>query len=158
MCEGLSWDTDDSLGIGGILTDACRISQLSTQTNLPESDKLEVLLRDAEAGLDMFVRRGYLNYPASNRLAFRELGLSIGIKAIKLMKETINQHPEHFPNVRPLLARLSALTKYRQLSGIIEQFWLESTHQQSHTWQDHLDINSVMLATSLVPAGYLNFQ
>jgi hypothetical protein len=36
----------------------------------------------------------------------------------------------------------------------IEIFWLESCNQKSDTWLEHLDINRVMLATSLVPDGF----
>jgi hypothetical protein len=32
---------------------------------------------------------------------------------------------------------------------------MEPENQKSSTWNDHLDINSVMLATSLHPDGYL---
>ncbi|MCA1786733.1 MAG: hypothetical protein LC657_12225 [Desulfobacteraceae bacterium] len=39
---------------------------------------------------------------------------------------------------------------------IIESFWLAPENQQVPTWIDHQDINQVMLATSLLPDGYLN--
>ena len=58
-----------------------------------------------------------LGSPADHRLAFRELGLAIGLAA--------------------------------------ESFWLLPEHRQVRTWLDHEDINDVMLATSLVPEGFL---
>ena len=113
------------------------------------------LLEDAEAGLDTFVHADYLGYPANRRLAFRELGLSIGIHAIVRMQAMIEQHAGRFTNVRELISRLSRLSRFERLSGVIEQFWRQPGHQQSDTWREHRDINSVMLATSLAPDGYL---
>ena len=37
----------------------------------------------------------------------------------------------------------------------IESFWLPPEHRRVRTWLDHEDINDVMLATSLVPEGFL---
>jgi hypothetical protein len=34
-------------------------------------------------------------------------------------------------------------------------FWLEPRNRRSRIWDEHRDINSVMLATSLMPEGYL---
>jgi hypothetical protein len=33
--------------------------------------------------------------------------------------------------------------------------WFDAEHQQPRTWSEHRDINEVMLATSLVPEGFL---
>jgi hypothetical protein len=155
MCEGMTWTTDDPLGIGGLLSDACRLAQLMISTNLRESDRLVSLLRDAELGLEAFVWSRPLNASADYRLAFRELGLSIGLHAIVKMQRTIEQHPEKFSNQQELDARLSGLARFLPLNELIESFWLEPINQQSHSWTGHRDINSVMLATSLAPDGYL---
>jgi hypothetical protein len=37
----------------------------------------------------------------------------------------------------------------------IEEFWLDTDNRQSASWTDHLDINTVMLASSLMPDGFL---
>jgi hypothetical protein len=37
----------------------------------------------------------------------------------------------------------------------IESFWRDPEHRQSLAWSEHRDINEVMLATSLVPEGFL---
>jgi len=37
----------------------------------------------------------------------------------------------------------------------IEKFWLEIRSKKSQSWAEHRDINNVMLATSLMPDGYL---
>ena len=158
MCEGMTWTTNDPLGIGGLLSDACRLAQLMISTNLRESDRLASLLRDAELGLKAFVRSRPLNASADYRLAFRELGLSIGLHAIVKMQKIIEQHPENFSNLQELNARLSGLARFLPLNELIESFWLEPINQRSHSWTGHRDINSVMLATSLAPDGYLVLQ
>lgn len=158
MCEGMTWRTDDPLGIGGLLSDAYRLTQLMISANLRESDRLVLLLRDAELGLKAFVRSRSLNASADYRLAFRELGLSIGLHAIVKMQKAIEQHPEKFSNPQELQASLSGLGRFLPLIKSIEDFWLEPGNQQSHTWTGHCDINSVMLATSLAPDGHLVLQ
>jgi len=158
MCEGMTWTTDDPLGIGGLLSDACRLAQVMIRTNLRESDRLGSLLRDADVGLENFVRSRPLNASAEYRLGFRELGLSIGLHAIVKMQRTIEQHPENFSNQQELHARLSGLTRFLPLIELIERFWLAKDNQQSNSWTGHRDINTVMLATSLAPEGYLVLQ
>jgi hypothetical protein len=158
MCAGMTWGTDDPLGIGGLLSDACKLAQLIISNNFRESDRLVLLLRDAEVGLETFFRRSPLNASADYRLAFRELGLSIGLHAIVKMQRTIEQHPENFSSQHELHAKLSDLARFLPLTERIERFWLEPINQQSHSWTGHRDINSVMLATSLAPDGYLVLQ
>ena len=158
MCEGMTWSTDDPLGIGGLLSDACRQAQLMISTNLRESERLVSLLRDAEVGLEAFVWSRPLNASADYRLAFRELGLSIGLHAIVKMQRIIEQHPENFSNQHEVDSRLSGLARFLPLNETIESFWLEPINQQSHSWTGHRDINNVMLATSLAPEAYLTLQ
>jgi hypothetical protein len=158
MCEGMIWSTDDPLGIGGLLSDACRLAQLMISTNLRESERLVSLLRDAEVGLEAFVWSRPLNASADYRLAFRELGLSIGLHAIVKMQRIIEQHPENFSNQHEVDSRLSGLARFLPLNETIESFWLEPINQQSHSWTGHRDINNVMLATSLAPEAYLTLQ
>jgi hypothetical protein len=127
-------------------------------TNLRESERLVSLLRDAEVGLEHFVRSRPLNASADYCLAFRELGLSIGLHALVKVQRIIVRHPENFSNQHELDARLSGLARFLPLLERIETFWLEPGNQQSHSWTGHRDINSVMLATSLAPDGYLVLQ
>ncbi|MFA9562794.1 MAG: hypothetical protein ACERKU_10695 [Nitrospirota bacterium] len=126
--------------------------------NVRESDRLVSLLRDAEFGLEVFTRPRPLQVSADYRLAFRELGLSIGLHAIVKMQRIIELHPENFSNLQELNARLSGLARFLPLNELIENFWLQPINQQSHSWTGHRDINSVMLATSLAPDGYLVLQ
>ena len=147
MCEGKRWSTDDALGIGGLLAEACRLAQLITDLDPRETRRLIGLLDDVEASLDSFI--GNFDYPADCRLAFRELGLAIGIHAIAKMREMERRL------ARFSLWSLSRLGGFLPLSASIESFWMQPMNQRSRSWVEHLDINSVMLATSLAPDGYL---
>ena len=44
---------------------------------------------------------------------------------------------------------------YLPLGKDIEAFWLDPVNQEAETRKEHLDINTVMLATSLAPGGFL---
>jgi len=94
-----------------------------------------------------------LRLPADYRLAFRELGLSLGLRAVERLQGLVTQNPGLFNKAHPLHSRLEHLMRYAPLSEEIEMFWLE--HRDANTWTEHRDINMVMLATSLAPDGYL---
>jgi len=155
MCEDKNWFTDDALGVGGLLTNAFKVTQLIIHSNLQLTDMLSALLYSAKSGVDVFSLADTLNSPAEYRLAFRELGLSIGLHTIEKMVQMIQQHPEHFPEQKSLASQLADFSPHLPLIKKIEAFWLTATNQQSNTWTEHIDINSVMLATSLGPDGYL---
>ena len=99
-----------------------------------------------------------LRYPPQYRLAFRELGLSIGLKSLEKMQILIREHAEHFTNRALLESQLASFEQYLHLGEVIENFWLEPENQKSSTWREHIDINSVMLVTSLMPDGYLTIR
>jgi hypothetical protein len=155
MCAGRNWATEDSLGIGGLLTDACKLFQLIDIHQLGEAARLKSLLRDIELSLQTFVTHNQLNLPAEYRLAFRELGLAIGLHTISRMQKRIAQHPEHFSNADQLTPLLTNLSRFHRIHEVIENFWLGPGHQSVNLWLEHADINNVMLATSLEPDGYL---
>jgi hypothetical protein len=155
MCAGRSWDTQDSLGIGGLLSDAYRLVKLIANYQVDENTRLESLLADIEISLQAFVQHNALHLPAEHRLAFRELGLAIGIQALDKMQQMIHQHPEQFIHVETLNSRLSELSQYRPIVKIINDFWKAPAHRSTSRWLDHLNINNVMLATSLAPDGFL---
>ncbi len=156
MCNRQTWATEDALGIGGLLTDAYRLVQLIEIHQLQETVSLEALLHDIEHSLRVFITHNQLNLPAEYRLAFRELGLSIGLHAISKMQERIERSPAHFGNSSRLITLLTELSRFHRIHELIEGFWLEPRHQSAKTWKEHTDINSVMLATSLAPDGYLH--
>jgi len=155
MCAGRGWTTEDALGMGGLLTDTFKLVQLIDMHHLQETARLESLLRDIELSLQAFVTHNPLNLAAEYRLAFRELGLAIGLHAISSMQRRIDQHPEHFSNANQLSSLLIELSDFQSIHEIIENFWSEPGHQSVNTWVEHSDINCVMLATSLAPNGYL---
>lgn len=155
MCEEKNWLTDDPLGIGGLLTDAFKVVQLTVDSNLQMQDMLSTLLHSAQSGLDDFSHADTLNYPADYRLAFRELGLVIGLQTVEKMELMIRQHPDCFPEQHLLISQLADFSPHLPLIKSITKFWLTPANQQSSTWTEHIDINSVMLATSLGPDGYL---
>jgi hypothetical protein len=148
MTEGMpehgGWVTADPLGLGGLLTDAGRLEQLGQRGLLPDESLPRSLLAASLEGLQRFAHHNDLRLAASDRLAFRELGLGIGLQAVDL----IVSH-----DLAPLV---EALRPYSRLGAEIEACWRSPLHQQNRTWSEHRDINEVMLATSLLPDGYLN--
>jgi hypothetical protein len=153
--QGKSWVTDDPLGIGGLLFDACRVVQLIASGTLEQTDLLETLLQSSLIGLESFVKENSLRLPVGYRLAFRELGLSIGLRAVEKIRERIEQESTPLRNKASLHKRLESLGKYAGLREIIEKFWLEGTNRKAGSYTAHHDINEVMLATSLAPQGFL---
>jgi hypothetical protein len=144
--------TADPLGLGGLLVDAYRVEQLMRHEAWPhEDDLLEALLAAALVGLPHYLAQPDLRVSADQRLAFRELGLAIGLAAIRRME----QDSAHFAGTRAARAHLEQLARYVPLGSDIEAFWLRPEHQRTRAWIDHQDINEVMLATRLVPDGFL---
>ena len=155
ICAGKNWATDDPLGMGGLLFDSCRVAQLIDGGNLELKGLLETLLGSSLIGLNSFVRGNSLKLPADYRLAFRELGLSIGLRAVEKIRELITEKSSSLLKKDSLRSLLEALSKYESLAGTIERFWLDPKNRESETWTAHHDINRVMLATSLAPDGFL---
>jgi hypothetical protein len=155
MIEDRDWTTSDPLGIGGLLADACRVAQLMGRGAIADATLLDELLAASLAGLSQYMRRGDLRQPAAHRLAFRELGLAIGLSAISRIDVTTASRPAARASATGAQARLAALAPYASVGAEIESFWLEPGHREAESWIEHLDINEVMLATSLVPDGFL---
>ena len=155
ICRGKDWATDDPLGIGGLLSDAWRIAQLTDMGVFRDTQLLESVVDAALAGLEAFMGGNPLNIPAAYRLAFRELGLSIGLKGVVPLRGWSERHPEFIAPKSPLERMIEALAGYLPLAGEIEGFWLEGRNREAGTWRDHREINMVMLATSLAPDGFL---
>ena len=111
--------TTDPLGIGGLLFDAYRLEQMDI-----EPEKRQALINAAQKGLE-YCRLSHV-------LAFRELGLAIGLQAAK---------------------KMSVLEEHWLLIDEINKYWL-----QNSDWTEHKDINRVMLATSLAPDSFLSIS
>jgi hypothetical protein len=138
--------TADPLGIGGLLTDAYRLEQLSHDGSAPRNEFREHLLSEALVGIRQWIRCGELRRPAQHRLAFRELGLTIGLAAAQAMRGRI--HSAALEQIEPLLP----------LRAEIESYWLDGDRRRTDSWLEHQNINDVMLATSLAPNGYLELR
>ena len=148
--------TADPLGLGGLLIDAYRLEQLLRQGSVADPHLLETLLVASLAGLQYYAASGELELPAGHRLAFRELGLAIGLHAVRLMGEAVNRDPIQSSFMTDgVRLRLRKLMQYVPVGEKIESFWRTPEHRRSLTWSEHRDINEVMLATSLVPEGFL---
>ena len=153
---GRGWATEDPLGLGGLLTDAWRVLQLVIAgAEPPGSDLLRHLLDAAWAGLDALAGSRHLERAPERRLPFREIGLAIGLHAVERMRAAVEAPgvPTVAPEVR---SRIHELADVAPLSRRVEALWLDADLHRLPGWSDHVDINGVMLATSLVPDGYLS--
>jgi hypothetical protein len=136
--------TSDPLGLGGLLSDAYRADQLIVRQALPNRKLRDDLLRAALAGLTQYRELGELKEAAESRLAFRELGLAIGLRAAQAMRRVNGSH-----------SGLNELARFEALADDIIDFWSDRAHQRASSWTQHRDINEVMLATALEPDGFL---
>ena len=155
ICQNMSWATDDPLGIGGLLCDAFRLIQLIVKYKQKHIKLLDTLLDSALYGIKSFAGADLLKYPAEYRLAFRELGLSIGLKGSEKLMECIKDNNGLFSENESLKSHVEALKHYVFLTDAIELFWMDSGNRESHTWIEHQEINMVMLATSLASSSFL---
>lgn len=155
LVEDGGWTTTDPLGIGSLLSDAQRLDGLLGQGTIQDEQLRENLLAAALTGLRFYANNGELRRPAGYRLAFRELGLAIGLHATKHMWRTANDEATHSSISPELRAQLQALNEYVPMRNDIESFWRDPANRDTATWSEHCDINEVMLATSLAPEGFL---
>lgn len=152
MCSGRGWATADALGIGGLLADAWFLTQLA---HVPGSAEqlLTRVLHDAARSLDLVTTGRYLDGAAHERLPFRELGLSLGLAAVERMEE--QRRTGSLPGGQQAAVAVQRLLPHVPRRRRIESFWEQPAHQTVDSWTEHEDINSVMLATSLLTDGYL---
>ena len=150
MCRDNDWSywvTEDPLGIGELLCAAYRLAQARTDA-LDTSTIINTALEAAYASLRAFFPKDIIYAPASSRLAFRELGLVIGLRAV----ERLERLAQEMLTTNQMVQRIS---KFRALADRILEFWLKKENRETLTWLEHRNINMVMLATSLIPDGYL---
>jgi hypothetical protein len=146
--------TADPLGLGGLLTDAFRLFQLGGEEALEGAELLPGLLVAARDGLERYARLGEWRATATHRLAFRELGLAIGLAASEFLDCALFAVSSR-PGYAPIRERLESLRAFVPLGHAIASFWLDPAHRETYPWREHRDINEVMLATTLAPTGYL---
>jgi len=129
LIDAQSLASADPLGIGGLLFDVHRLDIIMREKDVRGGRNLRDAIADAaQLGFETWLGHMDLGSSAENRLAFRELGLAIG---------------------------LAATAEHQDIRAAIEHFWLDPVHQRAQTWTGHEDINDVMLATALVPDGLL---
>lgn len=145
ICRGMEWHTTDALGIGGLLINTARTAELALAgREVPEPAKPRRLYSDGLSGAGAFVKQVYSpKRPAESRLAFRECGLSLGIRIISGLGD---RYVETGLNIE-------RLEEFIPLADDIENFWLHDESRNSPTWNDHRDINAVTLAASLLAKG-----
>ncbi len=140
LCRNKVWATPDPLGIGGLLLDLSHLCALTARgESPPEPLTITDLLMDGVQSLDDFFEGYRSSLPAKQRLAFRECGLSLGLRVLNACME--NGLLAGFPTEQ--------LQPIESLADEIEAFWTDPTHRTAETWTDHEDINAVMLAASL---------
>jgi hypothetical protein len=156
ICRGKDWKTSDPLGLGGLLFDAARVAQLAgPEPAYEDLELLRDLLQDAHAVIAAWLGSHPLQYPVARRLAFRELGLSIGLHAVPIIRNCVAGWDAAGRIMIQIDGALQALEAAQPLAKMIEDCWLPPENQAVASWRDHVDINSVMLATSLMPEGFL---
>ena len=156
LCQHRNWTTDDPLGLGGLLFDAGRLCQLLGNEQFDDTHLLEDILGACHEGLASLLAGRYLNQPVSYRLAFRELGLAIGFKALPIISEAMKKNHDRFESRIAVQRIVDQLSRYESLSEQIVRVWLPHAQSQDQIWQSHQDINEVMLATALTPETFLS--
>lgn len=156
LCVGADWVTSDPLGVGGLAIAAYRLGRLVAEGRVEPralstrlgsfADLLRQVLAATRASLHACSRSGIVDRPASQRLAFRELGLAIGLTASRRLAGLLE--PREWPG-------LAELAGGRELADRIVQSWSEATSRDTPLWCEHREIDMVMLATSLAPDGFL---
>jgi hypothetical protein len=156
LCEHRQWGTDDPLGIGGLLFDACRLCQLVGEKNDCELRLLEDVMQGSGDGLMIMLKTGYMKRPAEHRLAFRELGLAMGLRAVPIIARAFRNESKAFGSRPSLLRLIDLLLPYERLSDEIIDLWLSQADDPDESWRAHQDINEVMLATAIAPSTFLS--
>ncbi|MBW3552304.1 MAG: hypothetical protein KY466_02270, partial [Gemmatimonadetes bacterium] len=149
LCRGASWVTHDGLGVGGLLVDGLRMVQLREAGRVLPAELQERVFSDAARGLGFFALTYRSDVPPGQRLAFRELGLAIGIHAAERIADAATVAP-------PDPQWLRTIDASSAIARDIEELWTGPAARTADTWTAHEDINAVMLAAALEPHGYLD--
>jgi hypothetical protein len=144
MTQDGNWGTTDPLGLGGLLMDSVRLRQIQPQKP-KDRELLDHMLQPAQSGIRAWAESGYLEQPPSQRLAFRELGLAIGLHALEWRDKNQNGLPDNGEKH----------SSFYSLGKKIAELWLDPDIRVVSIWQEHEDINAVMLAAALHPQGFV---
>jgi len=147
MCRPEDWPTADPLGVGGLLCDLWWSVQL-LMSGSPDRALLEGLVPPLATACLTSLR--HVSTATGHSLAFRELGLVVGLRAAAALVHAT-------PGLPPALSipDIHALRRYAPAADFILSSWLEPETWETDPWRAHEDINDVMLATALVPDEHL---
>jgi hypothetical protein len=106
----------------------------------------------------IMLKTGYLKRPVEHRLAFRELGLAIGLRAVPIIARASQNERKAFGSRPALLRLIELLLAYERLSDEIIDLWLPYAEDPDKSWRAHQDINEVMLATAIAPSTFLSID
>jgi hypothetical protein len=154
IVAGTNLLTEDPLGVGGLLADAYRLAQL-LRVRPGDNPLLGLVVGAAANGLARCLARQPFSRPPAERLAFRELGLAIGLQAVTRLWCVLERDAASLDAQPALRASLDTLVGQVPLARTLVDTWRDVERAPVATWRAHEDINAVMLATALVPEGYL---
>ena len=140
LCEGKNWESADPLGLGGLSLNVVRSAELESHVALPESVKPQKLFQDLNRGLESFAGQSELDSPVGYRLAFRECGLSLGLRVLNGYSDKLAENG----------LDINRLDEIMHMAETIEDFWSQSENREHQSYQNHLFINDVSLASSLL--------
>ncbi|WP_036170243.1 hypothetical protein [Noviluteimonas dokdonensis] len=157
IVAGTNLLTDDPLGIGGLLVDAYRLAQL-LRVRPGDNPLLGLVAGAAANGLARYLATQPFARPLSHRLAFRELGLAIGLQAVTRLWCVLERESASLDAQPALRGALDRLLEQVPLARTLTDTWCEVARSDDAQWRAHEDINAVMLATALVPTGYIELD
>lgn len=152
MCDRTtSWSTLDPLGLGGLLGEGAHLVELIVGGSMPPDPLLGRVLVDALRSLRAIAIEHDLARPLEGRLAFRELGLALGLRAIATATRRFDEQPGRFEDGRAAALRtiLASMNAFVPLASSIERAWMDPAAPATRAWSEHRDIDEVMLAASL---------
>ena len=136
LCAERDYATDDALGTGGLIVDALRLARLGGEF-MPLFTQV---MRDVMASVP--AAASAIRGPAAERLPFRELGFSLGLRALDALGEYVG-----IDNLRPFIP----------MAVELEDYWRDAENQTAPTWREHRDISVVALTASMAPFGALGW-
>ena len=154
IVAGTNLRTDDPLGIGGLLVDAYRLAQL-LRVRPGDNPLLGLVAGAAAHGLAQYLASQPFARPVGQRLAFRELGLAIGLHAVTRLWCVLERDAASLDAQPALRQALDQLVAQVPLARTLTDTWCDVERSGDPLWRAHQDINTVMLATALVPSGYI---
>ncbi|MFZ9915140.1 MAG: hypothetical protein ACO3IB_07360, partial [Phycisphaerales bacterium] len=162
MCGTASvWRTSDPLGAGGLLIDLTLLLGLVERGVLEADGLVARLASEAHHSVDAVKLERSIARPTSERLAFRELGLMIGLEGISRVAPRLVRAawgPTYGRTHLELLLHVEAIVRHRAMAGSIRGDWLAPEARATPSWREHADINDAMLAAGLAPAALLDLN